>query len=261
MSPTPPTASSVRWALAQATEAGRRHRSRDLAERGAGCWSTSGCNAVAVAASATENASVATISRRQIAGDRLEHHRRDAGEGLGVAANQPVVSELGASLIMPAATSRPCRTDAKARSFCWHADWEPPVSVPSAVSHSPAATATAEPDDEPPPGTRSGARAARCRRTVAEDVERNLVGDGLADERRAGIQQTLHRPGVTGLQRPVARPIGIAAARRATGDVEQVLGGESQPGEWLFRFASTVALAGDKARNLSSMMCGLRRLR
>jgi hypothetical protein len=33
---------------------------------------------------------------------------------------------------------------------------EPPVSVPSAVSHIPCATADAEPDDEPP-GTRSGA--------------------------------------------------------------------------------------------------------
>lgn len=33
---------------------------------------------------------------------------------------------------------------------------DPPVSVPSAVSHRPAATADADPDDEPP-GTRSGA--------------------------------------------------------------------------------------------------------
>ena len=33
---------------------------------------------------------------------------------------------------------------------------DPPVSVPSAVSHSPWATAEAEPEDEPP-GTRSGA--------------------------------------------------------------------------------------------------------
>jgi hypothetical protein len=33
---------------------------------------------------------------------------------------------------------------------------EPPVSVPSAVSQSPPATAAAEPEDDPP-GTRSGA--------------------------------------------------------------------------------------------------------
>ena len=71
--------------------------------------------------------------------------------------NQPTVSKLGASGMVPAMSMRPKvgrrpmmpQKDAGPRT-------EPPVSLPSAISTSPAATAAAEPDDEPP-GTRPGA--------------------------------------------------------------------------------------------------------
>ena len=90
------------------------------------------------------------------------------------------------------------------------------MSVPSAVSHKPWATAEAEPDEEPP-GTRSGARRIERRaveRVLAEDAERDLVGDGLADQRGAGVEQPLHRPGVARRDRMLSRPVRVAAAGR-----------------------------------------------
>ena len=97
----------------------------------------------------------------------------------------------------------------------------------------PGATAEAEPDDEPP-GTRLG-RPRIERRAVegvlAEDAERHLVGDGLADQGRAGIEQPLHGPGVARRDRILPRPVRVAAAGRMPGDVEQILGGEGQAGE------------------------------
>ena len=82
------------------------------------------------------------------------------------------------------------------------------MSVPSAVSQSPWATAEAEPDEEPP-GTRSGALRVERRAVegvLAEDAERDLVGDGLADQRRAGVEQALHRPGVARRDRDADAP-------------------------------------------------------
>ena len=98
------------------------------------------------------------------------------------------------------------------------------------MSHSPAATAAAEPDEEPP-GTRSGARGVERRaveRVLAQDAQRDLVGDGLADQRRAGIEQRLHRPGMPCRHRMRARPVVIAAAGRMAGDIEQVLRREGE---------------------------------
>src|SRR6266850_147811 len=73
-------------------------------------------------------------------------------------ANQPVVSERGACGSMPVTGSRPWvgRIPYRPQKLAGTRT-EPPVSVPSAVSHNPAATAAADPDDDPP-GTRSGAR-------------------------------------------------------------------------------------------------------
>ncbi len=72
-------------------------------------------------------------------------------------ANQPVVSEVGACGSIPVTSIRPCvgRMPYSPQKLAGTRT-EPPVSVPSAVSQSPAATAAAEPEDEPP-GTRPGA--------------------------------------------------------------------------------------------------------
>ena len=80
------------------------------------------------------------------------------------------------------------------------------------------------------------ARGARvCGRAVervlAEDAERNFVGDGLADKGRAGVEQGLHRPGMPLRHLVGARPVGVAAAGRIPCDIEQILAGKGQTGE------------------------------
>ena len=74
---------------------------------------------------------------------------------------------------------------------------EPPVSLPSAKSQTPAATAAAEPLDEPP-GRRPGARDVDRRavmRVGAGDAVEEFVADRLADDGRAGVENFLHRRG------------------------------------------------------------------
>ena len=44
-------------------------------------------------------------------------------------------------------------------------------------------------------------RAVEC--VLTQDTQGDLVGDGLADQRRAGVEQRLHRPGVPGRHRMV----------------------------------------------------------
>ena len=66
---------------------------------------------------------------------------------------------------------------------------------------------------------------------LAQDAERDLVGDGLADQRRAGVEQALHRPGVPRRNRVLPRPVRVPAAGRMPRDVEEVLGRERQAGE------------------------------
>ena len=125
--------------------------------------STIGANASATAGSANPNASVATSSvwGRVVGVCSLNRASPTRAKTLGSRAIQPTVSDVGACAQMPVKSSRPCvgrmpyspqkldgtRTD-------------PPVSVPKAKSHIPAAAADADPDDDPP-GTRSGAAGFR----------------------------------------------------------------------------------------------------
>ena len=68
-------------------------------------------------------------------------------------------------------------------------------------------------------------------RVLAENAERHFVGDRLAHDRGAGIEQGLHDPCVTGRRWGEARPVGIAATGRHTGDVDQILDRETKAGE------------------------------
>ncbi len=72
-------------------------------------------------------------------------------------ANQPTASNDGASGTTPSAATRPwVGRSPKIPQKLAGTRTEPPVSDPSAKSHSPPATADADPDDEPP-GTHPGA--------------------------------------------------------------------------------------------------------
>src|SRR5262249_26054847 len=77
------------------------------------------------------------------------------------------------------------------------------------------------------------ARVARCalEGVLAQDAERYFIGDGLADECRAGVEQGLHGPCMPGRQRILPRPVGVAATRGITGDVEQILCRKSKAGK------------------------------
>ena len=120
---------------------------------------TIGCSAAAVSGSARPNASTATTS---VVGKRVgigspSRTSETRAKVSASRANQPVVSELGACGIMPVRSSRPWvgRMPYRPQKLAGTRT-DPPVSVPSAVSHRPWATAEAEPDEDPP-GTRSGA--------------------------------------------------------------------------------------------------------
>src|SRR5215475_9300520 len=78
---------------------------------------------------------------------------------------------------------------------------------------------------------RSRVDSGAVERVLAEDAERDLVGDRLADQRAAGIEQPLYRPGVSARHRVGARPVRIAATGRMASDIEQILGCECQPRE------------------------------
>src|SRR5215213_7998975 len=75
----------------------------------------------------------------------------------GVRVNTPTVSSVGANGITPATEIKPCEgLHPQIPQLLAGTRTEPPVSVPSAKSTSPQATADAEPFEEPPV-TRSGA--------------------------------------------------------------------------------------------------------
>jgi hypothetical protein len=78
------------------------------------------------------------------------------------------------------------------------------------------------------PAGRAGVerRAVEC--ILAQNAERYLVGDGLADQSRAGIEQRLHRPGVARRHRVRARPVVVAAAGGVARDVEQIFRREGE---------------------------------
>ena len=100
---------------------------------------------------------------------------------------------------------------------------EQPVSVPSASSHSPAASAAAEPDDEPPvvrPGC-AGLPARPVPLALAEDAPGELGQVRLADDDRAGVDEALHGLGVP--LRDVVRVETGSVGRADPGRVEEVL--------------------------------------
>jgi hypothetical protein len=106
----------------------------------------------------TAKASSASSSRGRTAGAAPKKTSPTRRSSVASRANQPTVSKEGAIGISPAVERRPCvvrmpkipQNEAGTRT-------DPPVSVPKAKSQSPAATAAAEPEEEPP-GTRPGAR-------------------------------------------------------------------------------------------------------
>ena len=97
------------------------------------------------------------------------------------------------------------------------------MSVPSAIGAKPAATAAAEPPEEPP-GTRArsqGLRVELVRAVLGRRAHRELVHVRLADEHGARRLEARDRGG--GERRPIALEDPRAAGRRLAGDVEQVL--------------------------------------
>lgn len=68
-------------------------------------------------------------------------------------------------------------------------------------------------------------------RVLAENAERHLVGDRLARDRGAGIEQGLHDPGVAGRRSGEARPVRIATAGRHTRNIDQILDRETEAGK------------------------------
>ena len=107
---------------------------------------------------------------------------------------------------------------------------EPAVSVPSAKAAMPCATATAEPEEEPPGTIVRIERIARNRigRAYADQARRELVEIGLAEADRAGFLELRHHEGV-GLS-------GIGEVRagsrgRHAGDVDIVLDREGNAPE------------------------------
>jgi len=66
-------------------------------------------------------------------------------------------------------------------------------------------------------------------RVLAHQAEGDFVGDGLADQTRAGVEQVLHAARrAVGLD-VRARPVGIAAAGHVALDIEKILRREGQP--------------------------------
>ena len=107
---------------------------------------------------------------------------------------------------------------------------EPPESVPSAASASPAASAAAEPPLDPTcdaPGRERIRHEAEVR-VQRRDAVGELVQVRLADDRVASVLEEAHRLG-----RPVGHVVGEedgAVGRRQAGGVEQVLDREPDPG-------------------------------
>ena len=107
------------------------------------------------------------------------------------------------------------------------------MSLPIAKSTRPAATAAAEPLDDPPGNAARRVDVDRRAvvRVLARQAPRHFLGVGLADEVRAGVEQQLHR-GRRARRRPVrAQPVGTAEAGPLAGDVVDVLHGEGEARE------------------------------
>ena len=135
---------------------------------------------------------------------------------------------------------------------------EQPVSVPRPMSQSPAAIAAALPPEEPP-AVRPGCRVLHgaVPGVLARDAPRELVQVRLADERRARVEQALHR------RRRALRDV-IGVDRRAVGGadpcrVDQVLHREPAAGERAFARGARLERR-DRARSSGSLTspCGWR---
>src|ERR1019366_172520 len=115
--------------------------------------STIGASAAATSASAKAKASVATINRsgNEVGGGAPNTASQTRVKVSPSRANQPTVSEPGAWASTPVKSTRPCvgRIPNRPQKLAGTRT-EPPVSVPSAKLHTPAATTDAEPEDEPP---------------------------------------------------------------------------------------------------------------
>ena len=79
------------------------------------------------------------------------------------------------------------------------------------------------------PVGRPGVDRGTVERVFPDNPERNLVGNRFADQRRTGIEQTLHGPSMACRNRVRPRPIGIAAAGRVPRDVEQIFAAKVKP--------------------------------
>ena len=102
---------------------------------------------------------------------------------------------------------------------------EPPVWLPKAIGSMPAATAAAEPEDDPPGVCARIARIAGPAGSHASE----FGGHGLAEHDAAGAAHQHHHRGV-GL-RPVAGIDRRAVGGRQVGGVEDVLDADRQSGE------------------------------
>ncbi len=126
-------------------------------------------------------------------------------------ANQPKVSKLGASGIVPSSEIAPwvVRRPISPQKLAG-ARIDPPVSEPVAMSARPPATAAAEPDEEPPVmrSGRFGVDWMGEMRVLPHQGEGKFVGLRLAGEARARIKQRLHRR--RGSHRRLAPPRRVA---------------------------------------------------
>ena len=108
---------------------------------------------------------------------------------------------------------------------------EPPVSEPSASGTNPAATAAADPPEEPP-GTRLGSQGLRVgpkARVLGRGAHGELVEVGLADHDRPGRPQALDHGGVVGGAPALEDP--RRAGRRDAPGAQVVLQGDRHAGQ------------------------------
>ena len=169
-----------------------RHRSRDRRRNARPARRERACRIGARAGAAASPDSICQTSARSAAR----------------CANQPGLSNVGDSGKTPSIGKRPA-VALKPATPQSAAGWrtEPPVSVPKATPQSPPATATADPDDEPP--------GIRCVGAIA-GVARRRMRRVVRAERELGRARLAEDDGARALQRPNESTF----AGRAVGDVD-----------------------------------------
>ncbi len=162
-------------------------------------------------------------------------------------ANQPHVSALGDCTVMPVKSMRPCvgRMPYRPQKLDGTRT-EPPLSVPSAKSHAPDATADADPLEEPP-GTRSGAAGLSGVPSCAFSPRIP------SDTSSVTVFPTTDAPAASKVCTTQAWRVGVGLARGQSGlppprrhasDVDQVLHRECRPGERASRLPRRSSRAG-----------------